>query len=43
MLVFNVFDVVIIGFCMLIGGFAIGLLTQRWIYFKKTGKHLNDL
>lgn len=33
--------VVIIG-CLLIG-FAIGKLQERWVYFSKTGKHLQDL
>lgn len=27
----------------LILGYIIGLLTERWIYFSKTGKHLQDL
>lgn len=24
-------------------GFIIGKLQERWVYFKKTGKHLQDL
>lgn len=24
-------------------GYLIGVLYQRWIYFKKTGKHLQDI
>jgi len=27
----------------LIAGILIGVLQQRWVYFSKTGKHLQDL
>ena len=34
----------IIDFLLLvILGYQIGVLTQRWIYFNKTGKHLQDV
>lgn len=28
---------------LIILGYLIGVLRQRWVYFKKTGKHLQDL
>jgi len=28
---------------LIILGYLIGVLHQRWVYFKKTGKHLQDL
>jgi len=30
-------------FLILIVGFLIGLLRERWVYFSKTGKHLQNL
>jgi hypothetical protein len=28
---------------LIILGYLIGVLLQRWVYFKKTGKHLQQL
>ncbi len=36
-------DILVVGAGMLIAGFIIGTLKERWIYYKKTGKHLQDL
>ena len=38
------FVLVLFVMCMCIFvGFGIGILQQRWVYYKKTGKHLQDL
>jgi uncharacterized membrane protein YqaE (UPF0057 family) len=31
------------GILLVILGYLIGVLRQRWVYFKKTGKHLQHL
>jgi hypothetical protein len=33
----------VVHLLILILGYLIGTLTQRWIYFNKTGKHLQDV
>jgi hypothetical protein len=35
--------ILIIGLGMLVVGFIIGGLVEKWKYYKKTGKHLQDL
>ena len=34
---------IIIGFGLLIIGYGIGMMRGKWIYYKYTGNHLQDL